>query len=95
MLDKECHHDCNQGYCPFAQDANDANRYVCLKCGVEREINRYKSGFNSFFMLILALFISFLILANDEKQKKSPNQNQRFYNSPENVYANLQKETNF
>jgi len=36
MLDKDCHHDCNQNQCPFAQDTRNPNRYVCLKCGVAR-----------------------------------------------------------
>ncbi|MFH7030176.1 MAG: hypothetical protein ACHBN1_33655 [Heteroscytonema crispum UTEX LB 1556] len=89
MLDKECHHDCNQSYCPFAQDAHDANRYVCLKCGVEREIDRYKSSFSSFLLLILGLLISFMLITNYEKQNKSQKQNQSLYNSPKKVYAEL------
>jgi hypothetical protein len=89
MLDKECHHDCNQSYCPFAQDVHDANRYVCLKCGVEREIDR--NSFSSFLLLILGLIISFMLIANDEKQNESQKQNQSFYYSPSKVYADLQK----
>lgn len=68
MLNKDCHHDCNQSYCPFAQDTKNANRYVCLKCGVEREINRYPSSFGSLVMLLLSLFIAFQVLVNLEKQ---------------------------
>jgi hypothetical protein len=91
MLDKECQHDCNQSYCPFAQDVHDANRYVCLKCGVEREIDRNKSSFSSFLLLILGLIISFMLIANDEKQNESRKQNQSFSDSPSQVYADLQK----
>lgn len=25
MLDKDCHHDCNQNQCPFAQDTRNPN----------------------------------------------------------------------
>jgi hypothetical protein len=72
MLNKDCHHDCNQGNCPFAQDSKNANRYVCLKCGVEREINRYPSGFGSIVMLLLSLFIASQVLINLEKQDNQP-----------------------
>ncbi|MBD2342772.1 hypothetical protein [Anabaena subtropica] len=74
MLNKDCHHDCNQSYCPFAQDNNNANRYVCLKCGTEREINRYSSGFGSFLMLLLSLFIAFQLLVTYERQNNQPQQ---------------------
>ncbi len=72
MLHKDCHHDCNQSYCPFAQDTHNPNRYVFLKCGVEREINRY-SGFRSFLMLLLSLLIAFQLLVNyDKKNNQQP-----------------------
>lgn len=68
MLNKDCHHDCNQNQCPFAQDTHNPNRYVCLKCGIERGINKYSSRFGSFLLLLLSLFISFQLLVNYEKQ---------------------------
>ncbi|WP_414577341.1 hypothetical protein [Anabaena sp. CCY 9402-a] len=67
MLNKECHHDCNHSYCPFAQDTKNPNRYVCLKCGVEREINRY-SGFGSLLMLLLMLFAAFQLIVVLERR---------------------------
>ncbi|MEH2437824.1 MAG: hypothetical protein V7K25_26960 [Nostoc sp.] len=85
MLDRDCHHDCNQNQCPFAQDTRNPNRYVCLKCGVEREINKYSSGFGSFLLLLLGLFISFQLLANYEKQNNPQRQQQSLNNSPQQM----------
>lgn len=82
MLDRDCHHDCNQNQCPFAQDTRNPNRYVCLKCGVEREINKYSSSFSSFLLLLLGLFISFQLLVNYEKQSNPQRQQQSLNNSP-------------
>ena len=82
MLDKDCHHDCNQNHCPFAQDTRNLNRYVCLKCGVEREINKYPSGLGSFLLLLLGLFISLQLLANYEKQSQPQRQQQSLNNLP-------------
>jgi hypothetical protein len=72
MLNRDCHHDCNQSYCPFAQDSKNADRYVCLKCGVEREINRSFSSFGSFVILLLSLFIASQVLINLDKQNDEP-----------------------
>ncbi|MEH1892394.1 MAG: hypothetical protein V7K92_24065 [Nostoc sp.] len=82
MLDKDCHHDCNQNHCPFAQDTYNLNRYICLKCGVEREINKYPSGLGSFLLLLLGLFISFQLLANYDKQNEPQRQQQSLNNLP-------------
>ena len=82
MLDKDCHHDCNQNHCPFAQDTRNPNRYVCLKCGVEREINKYPSGLGSFLLLLLGLFISFQLLANYDNQNEPQRQQQSLNNLP-------------
>ncbi|WP_315789949.1 hypothetical protein [Fischerella sp. JS2] len=75
MFDKDCHHDCSQGYCPFAKDAHNANRYVCLKCGVERNID---NKFGSFWLLVLALFILYLLLAPNHQQKEPKQQQENF-----------------
>ncbi len=89
MLDKNCHHDCNQNQCPFTQDAQNPNRYVCLKCGVEREINQYSSGFGSFLLLLLSLFIAFQLLVNYEKQNNPQRQQQSLNNSPNQAIIHL------
>ncbi|MBN3871137.1 MAG: hypothetical protein V7L00_19140 [Nostoc sp.] len=89
MLDKDCHHDCNQNQCPFAQDTRNPNRYVCLKCGVEREINKYSSGFGSFLLLLLGLFILFQLLANYDKQNDPQRQQQSGNNSPNKAIFHL------
>ena len=85
MLDKDCHHDCNQNHCPFAQDTRNPNRYVCLKCGVEREINKYPSGLGSFLLLLLGLFIFFQLLVNYDKQNEPQRQQQFLNNLPNQV----------
>ncbi len=89
MLQKDCHHDCQQNSCPFAQDTHHPNRYVCLKCGVTRDIDKYPSSFGSFILLMLALLCSFYLLANGEKQKNQHPQSA--CNSPNKVMAYLQK----
>ncbi|MBW4616854.1 MAG: hypothetical protein KME21_27145 [Desmonostoc vinosum HA7617-LM4] len=85
MLDKDCHHDCNPSYCPFAQDTHNPNRYVCLKCGVEREINKYPSGIGSFLLLLLSLLVIFQLLVDFDKQNKPKNQQESIYYSPNKV----------
>ena len=89
MLDKDCHHDCNQNQCPFAQDTRNPNRYVCLKCGVEREINKYSSGLGSFLLLLLGLFISFQLLVNYEKQHDLQKQQQSLNNLPSQANTHI------
>jgi hypothetical protein len=89
MLDKNCHHDCNPSYCPFAQDTGNPNRYVCLKCGVEREINKYPSGLGSFLLLLFVLFIAFQLLASNEKQDTQQKQQESIYYSPSKVIGYL------
>lgn len=89
MLDKDCHHDCNQNQCPFAQDTGNPNRYVCLKCGVEREINKYPSGLGSFLLLLLSLFILFQLLANYHKQNHLQKQQHSGNNSSNQAILHL------
>lgn len=74
MLKQECHHDCNLNHCPFAQDTRNPNRYVCLKCGVERNINYNRSSFVNFLLLIFALFLAFQVLAETKKQEEQNQQ---------------------
>jgi hypothetical protein len=72
MLNQDCNWNCNPQTCEFAQDKDHQNRYVCLKCGAERDIdrNRSHSSFSSFLLLLLAFLISLQLLANEENQKK-------------------------
>ncbi|MHC5729629.1 MAG: hypothetical protein ACYTXY_36995, partial [Nostoc sp.] len=71
------------------QDTRNPNRYVCLKCGVERKINKYPSGLGSFLLLLLGLFISFQLLANDNKQNDLQKQQQSWDNSPNQAIIHL------
>lgn len=52
-------HSCSQnceyhGHCPFIQDPHNSNRYICLRCGTERQVSQFSSvgGFFDFLLLI-------------------------------------------
>ncbi len=57
-----CSSDCDRGNCPFVSDPQRSTRYVCLKCGLERDIN---SGLQIdpiiLLILIASLFIALLV----------------------------------
>lgn len=72
MFSNDCPHDCESNHCPFAQDTHNPNRYVCLKCGFDREINRHKFDFGSFLWLLVTLLIVGSLLSNDGSKKKAP-----------------------
>ncbi len=91
MLDKDCYHDCHQSHCPFAQDTRNPNRYVCLKCGVEREIDRSYPSLGSIFLLILLLFLSLQLLGITEKQDKKQQQQQSACKLPHQKIAYQQQ----
>jgi hypothetical protein len=93
MLTKDCNHDCNLNHCPFVQDTRNPNRYVCLKCGVEREIDRNRFGLPSFLLLILGLLLSFQVLASGKKPDKPLQQQKSDCNSPIQKFA-YQKRNN-
>ena len=50
--------------CPWVQDAENPNRYVCLKCGKEKNINRLNIEASIWFILaaIFGLIIQTSIL---------------------------------
>ncbi len=87
MLGKDCSHDCHPSSCPFAQDTRNPDRYVCLKCGVERDINQYSSGVRFFWLLILGLFIAFQLLTNNEKPKDQQQEQKSGSNSLHQVIS--------
>ncbi|MGI8504401.1 MAG: hypothetical protein ACR2LR_25200 [Hassallia sp.] len=70
MFPKDCPHDCESNHCPFAQDTHNPNRYVCLKCGFDRQIDRNPFDFGSFLLLIFTMLVIVSLLANDGKQGK-------------------------
>ncbi len=57
-MDKNCI------FCPWVQDAENPNRYVCLKCGKEKNINRLNIEAPIWFILaaIFGLIIQTSIL---------------------------------
>lgn len=60
MKSTNCSQDCNQGVCPFVQDPHDENRYVCLKCGLERSLERF--SFGDFLVMFVTTFFIVLML---------------------------------
>ncbi len=53
-----CSSDCDRGSCPFVSDPRQPTRYVCLKCGLERDIN---DGFQISHLFLLLLISPLLI----------------------------------
>jgi ribosomal protein S27AE len=68
MSTNKCNHDCNKDTCPFVQDANNANRYVCLKCGLTQNVtdDEPKSS-----LWIVFLLIGLLLVVNQKPPKKT------------------------
>ncbi|WP_154655809.1 hypothetical protein [Fortiea contorta] len=67
MLKHDCNYDCNLNHCPFVQDTRNPNRYVCLKCGVDRQIDRPFS-LATILLVMLGLLLFFQVLT-PPKQK--------------------------
>lgn len=61
MTNRECTHECEQNRCPFVTDAHNPNRYVCLKCGLERSIDR--NDLHWFLLLVITGFVLAIIFA--------------------------------
>ncbi|MDJ1170098.1 hypothetical protein PMG71_11725 [Roseofilum sp. BLCC_M154] len=71
MPPKTCLTDCSQNYCPFVQDPRNPRRYVCLKCGLERSLDRHDRHYDRHYQdyegdrpsaLILALMTVIVLL---------------------------------
>ncbi|KAM3108641.1 hypothetical protein [Phormidesmis sp. 146-33] len=63
-----CSSDCDQGNCPFVSDPQRSTRYVCLKCGLERDIENDVNPAR-FILLLLALPLVITLLMS---QRPSP-----------------------
>ncbi|MDJ1177551.1 hypothetical protein PJF56_01615 [Roseofilum sp. BLCC_M91] len=60
MSGKTCLTDCSQNYCPFVQDPKNPRRYVCLKCGLERSLDRRERSYHSDGDRSSALILAFM-----------------------------------
>ncbi|MDJ1174512.1 hypothetical protein [Roseofilum capinflatum] len=60
MSCKTCLTDCSQNHCPFVQDPKNPRRYVCLKCGLERSLDRRERSHPSDGDRSSALIIAFM-----------------------------------
>ena len=48
---------CNDHFCPWVKHSQERDRYMCLKCGLER--NFYET--NGFYILLLCIVIALFI----------------------------------
>jgi hypothetical protein len=55
-------------FCPWVQDAENPNRYVCLKCGKERNIDLLKIP----APIVVILAVIFLSIIQSNLAEKSP-----------------------
>ena len=64
MVPKTCIADCTNSYCPFIQDPENNRRYVCLKCGLDRSLDKEedKDDRSSVIPLMLMGVIMILVL---------------------------------
>jgi len=66
-----CSSDCDQGNCPFVSDPQRSTRYVCLKCGLERDI---ENGIrpDPFFLFIMILFLATALIMSQRSLAPQP-----------------------
>ncbi|NEO17376.1 MAG: hypothetical protein F6J98_34755 [Moorea sp. SIO4G2] len=64
---------CDQIYCPWIQDSQNADHYVCLKCNRERYINESRPG-SVIFVCVAIAFIVVALLSNDGEIQHPENQ---------------------
>lgn len=60
---------CEYEHCPWVQDAHNSNRYVCLRCDREKNLDRRKSqedgsGSDRILFLLLAIALLAALLLN-------------------------------
>jgi hypothetical protein len=67
-----CSRECDRaGFCPFVRDPDRPTRYVCLKCGLDRDIRQF--SFGDLLLGAIAVVIILLLLAGLAAGKKPPN----------------------
>ena len=57
-----CSSDCDRGTCPFVNDPNCTTRYICLKCGLERDISNGIRIGPLFLLLLIAPLVIMLMM---------------------------------
>ncbi len=76
-----CSSDCDRGTCPFVNDPNCTTRYVCLKCGLERDISD-GIRFDPFFLLILVAPLVITMIMNYQSPTPQTDQTPTEFSSP-------------
>jgi hypothetical protein len=66
-----CSSDCDRGTCPFVSDPNSPNRYVCLKCGLERDISDSIRP-DPFFLFLLTLLLGTVLIMSQRSPASQP-----------------------
>ncbi|HLO88756.1 MAG TPA: hypothetical protein VK203_27630 [Nostocaceae cyanobacterium] len=75
MLNNHCDHNCNIdncSHCPFVQDSRNLNRYVCLKCGIERQINNRTFSTGTLVLILVSLVIMLPMVDKYDQPKQQP-----------------------
>lgn len=62
LKNQNCAHECAQGHCPFVNDPQNPRRYVCLKCGLERSLDKYDNENPPVLALVFTAVIIFMLL---------------------------------
>jgi hypothetical protein len=69
-------HRCEYEHCPWVQDAQNSNRYICLRCDREKNLDRLKqpkdeSNGEIVFMLVAIAFLLVLLLSGCMSRQES------------------------
>ncbi|NER36478.1 MAG: hypothetical protein F6J93_21250 [Oscillatoria sp. SIO1A7] len=58
--------------CPIVNDPSRPSRFVCLKCGIDRDINEDENNFGNLFIAIIALAVMGFFLSNNNPVMSTP-----------------------
>lgn len=67
-----CSHQCEQNNCPFVSDPQRPSRYICLKCGLERDIDEGRNTFGMPFIFLAVLALVVLFYSRSNLEIKNP-----------------------
>ena len=76
-----CSSDCDRGTCPFVNDPNCSTRYICLKCGLERDIND-GIRIDPFFLFILIASLVVMLIMSQRSPTPQPDSTPTEFSSP-------------
>ncbi len=68
---------CDRDFCPWVKDANDPNRYFCLRCSKERKIDAIELPW--FAIIILAVIAAAIIDSGNRETAPAIAPTQTYY----------------